>query len=778
MFTSRFSIEGPPRLFYYHFKALSSGLVSIIWSEAEIDDKAFFIQLKVSCVHLPKISNTLNSNERFTITAALPYANGPVHIGHLAGCYIPADIYARYLRMRGKDVLFVCGSDEHGIPITIKAKNEGVTPQEVVDKYHKIMGDAFRNFGIDFDIYSRTSSDIHKETAAAFFLDLYKKGELLEKETEEYYDPEANEFLADRYIVGTCPNCSNPDAYGDQCEKCGKSLSPDELISPKSKLSGAIPVKKKTLHWFIDLGKHQDEWLKAWIENKRGEWKTNVMGQCLSWMGEGENKLKPRAVTRDLKWGVPVPAEIPGHEGKMLYVWFDAPIGYISATKDFFEKHGNNKPTWVKGNSWEDYWGEKKSNLIHFIGKDNIVFHCIIFPSMLKSFGNLTLPANVPANEFLNLEGDKISTSRNWAVWLHEYLQEMPGREDELRYVLTSNMPETKDNDFIWKYEDDDKDNTTDSYQAKVNNELVNNLGNFVNRVFVLTHKLLGGVVPSPISTQPKTIDSNLYENIKEAYEKYDKSLNSFEFRDALSEVMRLCTIGNKYLQINEPWKLTKTELERDRASDVLFHCLRLTGSIAFLLAPFLPKTSNKIRRGLNITDEYWNAEASKKSYSVREGVSIGEAVHLFARVTDEEIQKQLDKLNVVKQAKLESEKATENVEKPVNAVKSEIQYDDFAKMDIRVGKILEASRVPKADKLLQLIIDTGIDTRTVLSGIAEHFAPEEIVGKRVSILVNLAPRKMRGIESQGMILMAEDENGKLVFVNPDREVKAGSEIK
>jgi len=673
--------------------------------------------------------------------------------------------------MRGKDVLFVCGSDEHGIPITIKAKNEGITPQQVVDKYHKIMGDAFQGFGIDFDIYSRTSSDIHKETASAFFLDLYKKGELLEKETEEYFDPEANEFLADRYIVGTCPNCANPDAYGDQCEKCGKSLSPDELINPKSKLSGAVPIKKKTLHWFLDLGKHQDEWLKAWIESKRGEWKVNVMGQCLSWMGEGENKLKPRAVTRDLKWGVPVPAEIPGHEGKMLYVWFDAPIGYISATKDFFITKGNNKPEWVKGNNWEDYWGENKSNLIHFIGKDNIVFHCIIFPSMLKSFGNLTLPANVPANEFLNLEGDKISTSRNWAVWLHEYLQEMPGREDELRYVLTSNMPETKDNDFIWKY--DGTDNTTDSYQAKVNNELVNNLGNFVNRVFVLTHKFFEGNIPAANSERgPHEI--NVYNKIEETFAAVEKNLEKFEYRSALSNIMKLSSVGNHYLQTFEPWKLFKTDPEK--TADILYNSLQLTASLSVLLEPFLPNTAKKLKSVLDIQKSSWASATEGNILSV--GSKIGEAVHLFARVTDEEIQKQLDKLNAVKQAKLETQNITEESVKALNPQKAEIQYDDFAKMDIRVGKVIEAIRVPKADKLLQLTIDTGIDTRTVVSGIAEHFSPEEIIGQQVSVLVNLAPRKMRGVESQGMILMAEDENGKLVFVNPSKEVGPGSEIR
>jgi len=600
---------------------------------------------------------------------------------------------------------------------------------------------------------------------------LYKKGELLEKETEEYFDPEANEFLADRYIVGTCPNCANPDAYGDQCEKCGKSLSPDELINPKSKLSGAVPIKKKTLHWFLDLGKHQDEWLKAWIESKRGEWKVNVMGQCLSWMGEGESKLKPRAVTRDLKWGVPVPTEIPGHEGKMLYVWFDAPIGYISATKDFFITKGNNKPEWVKGNNWEDYWGENKSNLIHFIGKDNIVFHCIIFPSMLKSFGNLTLPANVPANEFLNLEGDKISTSRNWAVWLHEYLQEMPGREDELRYVLTSNMPETKDNDFIWKY--DGTDNTTDSYQAKVNNELVNNLGNFVNRVFVLTHKFFEGNIPAANSERgPHEI--NVYNKIEETFAAVEKNLEKFEYRSALSNIMKLSSVGNHYLQTFEPWKLFKTDPEK--TADILYNSLQLTASLSVLLEPFLPNTAKKLKSVLDIQKSSWASGKEGNILSV--GSKIGEAVHLFARVTDEEIQKQLDKLNSVKQAKLETQNIAEEPTKALNPQKAEIQYDDFAKMDIRVGKIIEAIRVPKADKLLQLTIDTGIDTRTVVSGIAEHFSPEEIIGQQVSVLVNLAPRKMRGVESQGMILMAEDENGKLVFVNPNREVGPGSEIR
>lgn len=721
---------------------------------------------------------TLNteSTKRYTITAALPYANGPVHIGHLAGCYIPADIYARYLRMRGNDVLFVCGSDEHGIPITIKAKNEGVTPQEVVDKYNKIMGDAFRDFGIGFDIYSRTSAPIHKETASAFFLDLYKSGKLLEKETEEYFDPEAGEFLADRYIVGTCPNCANPNAYGDQCEKCGRSLSPEELINPRSKLSGATPIKKKTIHWYLDLEKAQT-WLKPWIKSKKN-WKANVLGQCLSWMGDGDNGLKPRAVTRDLKWGVPVPEEIPGHEGKMLYVWFDAPIGYISATKDFFVKRGDNKPAWVKGNTWEDYWENGKTNLVHFIGKDNIVFHCIIFPAMIESLNEtkdnfkITLPENVPANEFLNLEGDKISTSRNWAVWLHEYLQEMPGREDELRYVLTANMPETKDNDFVWKY--DGTDNTTDSFQAKVNNELVNNLGNFVNRVFVLTHKFFEGKVPEAAGTIG-TQEENLYQKMAATFDAIDDNLGRFEFRNALSDIMKLSTVGNQYLQHYEPWKLFKTDPEK--TADVLHHGLQLTATLASLMEPFLPKTAAKIKAVLNVTGtQDW--DSLKKGSVLQAGTAIGEPVHLFARVTDEEIKIQLDKLQASKAANTEAQAAEPAVEKTVAPGKAEIQYDDFAKIDIRVGKITHAQKVPKADKLLQLTVDTGIDVRTILSGIAEHFTPEEIIGKQVSVLVNLAPRKMRGVDSQGMILMAEDENGKLVFVNPDREVNAGAEIK
>lgn len=707
-------------------------------------------------------------SKRYTLTAALPYANGPVHIGHLAGCYIPADIYARYLRLKNRDVLFVCGSDEHGIPITIKAKQEGKSPQEVVDHYHHIMQEAFRKFGISFDMYSRTSSPIHKETASDFFMHLYEKGALLEKTSLEYFDTEANEFLADRYITGNCPSCGNPNAYGDQCEKCGKSLSPDELLEPKSKLSGSTPVKKETKHWYIDLGNHQDTWLKDWIASKKDTWKSNVYGQCMSWLGEGDNKLKPRAVTRDLSWGVALPDSIPGHEGKVLYVWFDAPIGYISATKDFFSQN-NPKPNWVKGNRWEDYWKkEGNSNLIHFIGKDNIVFHCIIFPAMLEAHGDFVRPEQVPANEFLNLEGDKISTSRNWAVWLHEYLEEMPGKEDELRYVLTANMPETKDNDFVWKY--DGTDNSTDSYQAKVNNELVNNLGNFVQRVFVLTHKYFEGKVPTPSANAMEGEHAALYDKIKETVLNVEKRTEQFEFRAALLEIMKLSGFGNQYLQSHEPWKQFAENPQK--TADVLFNCLQLTSALSILLEPYLPSTAQKLRNGLNLSGLNWQLLNEKQILA--SGHPVNEAQHLFKRIEDAEMDKQLDKL-----------KAAKDVQTNMNAdsssilpLKAEIQFDDFAKIDLRVGRIIEAVKVPKADKLLQLTVDTGIDKRTILSGIAQHFSPEEIIGKDVCVLVNLAPRKMRGIDSAGMILMAEDANGKLYFVKPEETINPGSEIR
>lgn len=712
----------------------------------------------------------MSTSKRYTLTAALPYANGPVHIGHLAGCYIPADIYARYLRLKGNDVLFVCGSDEHGIPITIKAKQEGVTPQQVVDKYHQIMGDAFQKFGINFDIYSRTSSEIHKETASQYFLDLYKKGELMEKKSMEFFDPEANEFLADRYIMGTCPSCANPDAYGDQCEKCGKSLSPEELVNPRSKLSGATPIKKETKHWYIDLGKHQDTWLKSWIASKKEDWKSNVYGQCMSWLGEGENKLKPRAVTRDLSWGVPVPSQIEGSEGKVLYVWFDAPIGYISATKDFFVKN-TQKPTWVKGNNWEDYWTKKgDSQLIHFIGKDNIVFHCIIFPAMLEAHGDMILPTNVPANEFLNLEGNKISTSRNWAVWLHEYLNEMPGREDELRYVLTANMPETKDNDFIWKY--DGSDNTTDSFQAKVNNELVNNLGNFVQRVFVLTHKYFDGKVPTPSAEINTGEHASLYEKIAETLKEVESRTEKFEFRAALIEIMKLSGFGNQYLQSFEPWKLFASDAQK--TADVLYNCLQLTSALSIILEPYLPSTAKKLRAGLELDNYTWDLLSQKTILEA--GKSIQQPQHLFKRIEDAEMDLQLQKLEASKYAQAQNQTPVET--KTLAAAKEEITFDDFAKVDIRIGTILEAQKVPKADKLLQLTIDTGLDTRTILSGIAEHFSPEEIVGKQVCVLVNLAPRKMRGIESAGMVLMAEDQHGKLHFVRPENIINPGADVR
>ncbi len=705
---------------------------------------------------------------RYTVTAALPYANGPVHIGHLAGCYIPADIYVRYLRMKGHDVLFVCGSDEHGIPITIKAKNEGKTPQEVVDYYHGLMKDAFSSFGIDFDVYSRTSSTTHKETASEFFLHLLNKGELLVKQTDEFFDAEAGEFLADRYITGTCPSCGNPDAYGDQCEKCGKSLSPDELINPVSKLSGSAPVKKPTKHWYIDLGKHQDAWLKDWILSKN-DWKSNVRGQCLSWLGDGENKLKPRAITRDLKWGVPVPSQVEGHEGKMLYVWFDAPIGYISATKEFFQR-SVDRP-WVKGHSWEDYWADGKTNLVHFIGKDNIVFHCIIFPSMLKAHGGLALPVQVPANEFLNLEGKKISTSRNWAVWLHEYLKEMPGREDELRYVLTANMPETKDNDFIWKY--DGTDNTTDSFQARVNNELVNNLGNFVNRVSVLIQKFYHGELPLK-SDLFGDAERELHLLVQQTVQQVSAKLEAFEYRAALSEIMKLSSAGNKYLQVSEPWKTIKVNPESAAVS--LYCSATLCGVLAGLLSPFLPVTSRKIADAFGWGEEVQNWSFLTNKGFLRVSQSVSPIDLLFRKVEDAEMDIQLEKLRASSSASESADSAPSITS--YSPLKAEISFDDFSKMDIRVGRVLEAQKVPKADKLLQLTVDLGSENRTILSGIAEYFSPEEVKDRLVCVLANLAPRKMRGIESQGMILMTEDASGKLTFVSPEPGSMPGAEVR
>jgi len=687
--------------------------------------------------------------KRYLVTAALPYANGPIHIGHLAGCYLPADIYVRYLRQKKEDVIFICGSDEHGVPITIKAKKEGITPQQVVDKYHKLMGDAFRDFGISFDIYSRTSSEIHHKTASEFFKTLYNKKVFEEIITDQYFDEKANQFLADRYIMGTCPKCGNPDAYGDQCEKCGSALSPNELINPRSTLSGEKPVLRKTKNWFLPLDKIQPK-IEAYIEshkpggfidpdNPKEEWKPNVYGQCKSWLNQG---LQPRAMTRDLDWGVKVPVE--GAEGKVLYVWFDAPIGYISATKEYFEQKGESE-------KWELYWKDKETRLIHFIGKDNIVFHCIIFPAMLMEHGDYILAENVPANEFLNLEGDKISTSRNWAVWLHEYLQEFPNKQDELRYVLTSIAPETKDSDFSWK-----------DYQARVNNELVAILGNFVNRVMVLTHKYYGGIIPQgkldPALTDKYVLTHSI---VKTAIEKY-------QFREALFEAMNLARAGNLYLQENEPWKLINTD--KEKTADVIYNSLVLTLHLAYLLEPFMPFTSKRILKMLNIQEPLL---LQNLNFTLSPGHQLGEAILLFSKIEDDVIQKQIDKL----QASKKVESTTTNPEN--TALKTDITYDDFIKMDIRIGTILEAERVPKTDKLLKLLIDTGIDKRTVVSGIAEYYKPEEIIGQKVSVLANLAPRKIKGIESKGMILMAENADGTLSFVAPTRsDINNGSIVR
>jgi methionyl-tRNA synthetase len=665
--------------------------------------------------------------KRHTVTAALPYANGPVHIGHLAGCYLPADIYVRYLRSKGEDVKFICGSDEHGVPITIKAKKEGVTPQQVVDKYNKIMGDSFKEFGISFDIYSRTSSRTHHDTASEFFRTLYDKGVFKEEVTEQYFDEKANQFLADRYIIGTCPKCGNDNAYGDQCEKCGTSLNPTDLINPKSTLSGEKPVLKKTKNWFLPLDKMQPE-IEKYIDSHK-EWKSNVFGQCKSWLNAG---LQPRAMTRDLDWGVKVP--IPDADGKVLYVWFDAPIGYISATKDL-------TPDWAK------YWKDKETRLVHFIGKDNIVFHCIIFPAMLMAEGSYILPDNVPANEFLNLEGDKISTSRNWAVWLHEYLIEFKDKQDVLRYTLCANAPETKDNDFTWK-----------DFQAKNNNELVAILGNFVNRTLVLTHKYYEGKVPD--AAEYTKSDVILLEEISKFPAKIAASIEQYRFREALGELMNLARLGNKYLADNEPWNLIKTDAKR--VQTIMNLSLQISANLTVLMEPFLPFTSKKLGKMLNLNEGLKWKDATRTNLLLT-GHQIGTASLLFEKVEDETITAQVQKLEDSKKQN-ELDKAN-----TIEAAKAETSFDDFSKMDIRVGTILEAERVPKTDKLLKLVIDTGIDKRTVVSGIAGSYKPEEIIGQQVSILVNLAPRKIKGIESQGMILMAENNKGELSFVAPTK---------
>lgn len=681
---------------------------------------------------------------RFLVTAALPYANGPVHIGHLAGCYLPADIYVRYLRLKGEDVLFICGSDEHGVPITLKAKQLGVSPQDVVDKYHEMMKKSFSEFGISFDHYSRTSAKIHHETAQDFFKTLYDKNVFEEIVSEQFYDEEAKQFLADRYIVGTCPKCGNENAYGDQCENCGSSLQPSDLKNPKSKLSGSKPVLKETKNWYLPMGKIQQspefqEYIKR-FEN----WKPNIKGQCDSWLKEG---LQPRAMTRDLDWGVKVP--LPGTEGKVLYVWFDAPIGYISATKELLK------------DDWKKYWCDKDSNLIHFIGKDNIVFHAIIFPMMLLQHGEFVLPANVPANEFLNLEGDKISTSRNWAVWLHEYLKYFPGREDELRYVLTSIAPETKDSEFTWK-----------DFQARVNNELVAVLGNFINRTLVLTQKFFDGKVPE--YSDLIAPDKECIAVIKSAKEKISEGLDKFRFREALSELMNLARTGNKYLADNEPWKLIKTD--EKRVGTILYLSLEITAYLAALSEPFLPFTSKRIFELLNLSTIKWKDLSGQ---ILKPGHKLNEPKLLFEKLEDEPIEAQIQKLHSTKMSN-ETSATNQSIsnQQSTIAIKSDVSFDDFSKMDIRVATILEAERVPKTDKLLRLLLDTGIDKSTVVSGIAVYYEPEKIIGQQVVLLANLAPRKIKGIESKGMILMAEDANGTLRFVSPTEKIDNGSTVK
>jgi len=695
---------------------------------------------------------------RYTVTAALPYTNGPVHIGHMAGVYIPADIFARYLRSKGEDVIYICGSDEHGVPITLRARKEGITPQQLVDKYHAIIKKSFEDFGISFDIYHRTSEKIHHETAAGFFTTLYDKKVFTEEENEQYFDEEANMFLADRYITGTCPNCGNENAYGDQCEKCGKSLTPRDLINPHSQLSGKPPVLRKTKHWFLPLDKIQQDWLGAWLKSKEGEWKNNVYGQCKSWLDQG---LQPRAVTRDLDWGVKVP--LPGAEGKVLYVWFDAPIGYISATKALFESKENASspfPFGRAGDGWKKYWCDKDTKLVHFIGKDNIVFHCIIFPAMLKEHGEFILPDNVPANEFLNLEGDKISTSRNWAVWLNEYLEDFPGKQDVLRYVLTSAAPETKDNDFTWK-----------DFQARNNGELVAVLGNFVNRTLVLTHKYFEGKVPEPSDITEE--EKKIIEELKNKPKQLSALLEKYKFREALFELMNLARTGNKYLADNEPWKKHSTDPKR--TATILYLSLEITAFLAYLMEPFLPNTSKKLLAMMNLSKLGWNEISQKKILS--SGHELNAPELLFEKIEDDVIEKQVEKLHRTKDAnntvtKMEIKSA------PVAETKANIAYDDFGKMDLRIGTITAAERVPKTDKLLKLTIDTGNEQRTVVSGIAHCYEPDKIIGQQVSLLANLEPRKIKGIESKGMILMAEDtETGKLVFVQPKVLVKSGSKV-
>jgi methionyl-tRNA synthetase len=672
---------------------------------------------------------------RHLITSALPYANGPIHIGHLAGVYVPSDIYTRYLRLRGADVISICGSDEHGVPITLKARKEGVTPQEIVDRYHELNKKAFEDFGISFDIYSRTSNKIHYETASGFFRKLYEQGEFIEKNTSQYYDEEAGCFLADRYITGTCPHCENESAYGDQCERCGTSLSPMDLKNPRSTISGSAPVMRETLHWYLPLDKYEP-WIRKWILDDHTEWKTNVYGQCKSWLDQG---LQPRAVSRDLDWGVPVPVE--GADGKVLYVWFDAPIGYISATKELTP-------------DWEKYWKDPETRMIHFIGKDNIVFHCIIFPAMLKAEGSYILPDNVPANEFLNLENEKISTSRNWAVWLHEYLTDFPGKQDSLRYALCASAPETKDNDFTWK-----------EFQARNNNELVAILGNFINRTLVLTNNYYTGEVPAP--GELTEYDISTIDSIASFRSGVESNLEAFRFRQALAEAMNLARLGNKYLADTEPWKVIKTDADRVRT--IMYVALQITANLAIILEPFLPFSMDKLRGWLNITALHWDDAGNPALLKPGHRVSSGEL--MFSKVEDSEIERQISKLH-------DTRKANEDQGDVCIPQKDDVSFEDFSRMDIRTATILEAAKVPKTTKLIRLKVDTGLDIRTIVSGIAEHFSVEELPGRKISVIMNLSPRTIKGIESRGMVLLAEDDKGKMTFMVPEAPIKNGSPVK
>ena len=685
----------------------------------------------------------MSSSKRYTVTAALPYTNGPIHIGHLAGVYVPADIYARYLRLTGNDVAYICGSDEHGVAIPMRAKKEGVSPQEIIDKYHAIIKQSFKDFGISFDNYSRTSSKIHHKTASDFFIDLHKKGDFIEEVTAQLYDAEANQFLADRFVVGTCPKCGFEESYGDQCEHCGTSHNGTDLINPKSAITGNAPTLKETKHWFLPLDKHES-FLREWIlDGHKSDWKSNVLGQVKSWIDDG---LRPRAVTRDLEWGIPVPVD--GGEGKVLYVWFDAPIGYISSTKEWAEREGKN---------WEDYWKDKNTKLVHFIGKDNIVFHCIIFPSMLKAHGGYILPENVPANEFLNLEGNKLSTSKNWAVWLHEYLEDFPNQQDVLRYTLTANAPENKDNDFTWK-----------DFQAKNNNELVAIFGNFINRVVVLTNKYYEGQVPA--AGEFTEVDEDTLAAIKHFPESIGKSIQRYRFREASQELMNLARLGNKYLADEEPWKVIK--IDEERVKTIMYVALQISAALAVVSEPFLPFTSDKLKKMLHISNENdssWN-DVSEKEVLLPANHQIGSAELLFSKIEDKTVTIQLEKLAATK-------KANEQENKVIEPQKETVDFEDFTKLDMRVGTILEAVKIAKTKKLLQLKVDIGIDVRTIVSGIAESFSPEDIIGQQVTVLTNLATRKIRGVESQGMILMTDTPDGKLAFLEPEQKVSNGQQI-